>query len=86
MIEKDKIIHASVCATASAAVMLLFRLIGSAICESIISAALVAMGMGVTKEFADSLNPNNKWDWFDLLADLIGAIIGILFSLPLWLR
>lgn len=33
---------------------------------------------GICKEFWDSRKPNNKWCWWDLLADIIGIALGIL--------
>ena len=31
------------------------------------------------------LNPNNKWDWYDVFADSIGTIIGLIVGSMLWL-
>ncbi len=38
----------------------------------------VAIVAAITKEYADSKSPNNKWDWLDILADVVGIIIGVL--------
>lgn len=37
---------------------------------------LTAMGLGFGKEFGDYAAPDNRWDWKDIGADLIGAVIG----------
>lgn len=40
----------------------------------------ISFATGVGKEYGDHINPNNKWDWYDILADAIGAICGTLVS------
>lgn len=37
-----------------------------------------SMGAGITKEWCDSHQPGNKWDWWDIAADVAGAIAGLL--------
>lgn len=37
---------------------------------------VASISAGVTKEYADSLNPNSEWSWGDILADFLGIIIG----------
>lgn len=44
---------------------------------------LTAMGTGVGKEYADKVSPTNHWDWYDILADSIGTIIGILLGVAI---
>jgi VanZ family protein len=39
-------------------------------------AGLAGVYGGVCKEFGDAQCPDNKFDWYDLLADVIGAVIG----------
>jgi hypothetical protein len=46
-------------------------------CAGGLAGLLTAMGTGVGKEYGDKINPYNKWDWCDILADLIGTIVGI---------
>ena len=36
----------------------------------------LAVGLAIGKEYGDSQSPNNKWDWWDILADVIGIIVG----------
>jgi len=36
----------------------------------------LSMATGLGKEYADHINPNNKWDWYDIFADVLGAITG----------
>lgn len=35
-----------------------------------------ALAMGVGKEYGDECAENNNWDWDDVAADIVGAIIG----------
>lgn len=35
-----------------------------------------AIGLGIGKEYGDSKAKGNKWDWWDILADGIGVIVG----------
>ena len=37
---------------------------------------LFGLGLGLGKEFGDEKSPNNKWDWMDILADVVGVIVG----------
>ena len=41
----------------------------------------LAVGLSVGKEYGDSKAPGNKWDWYDILADVIGIVIGLLLVL-----
>jgi hypothetical protein len=40
--------------------------------------ASFALGLGVGKEYGDSACPNNKWDWWDILADVLGIAFGLI--------
>lgn len=35
-----------------------------------------ALAMGIGKEYGDECAEGNKWDWQDVLHDVLGAIIG----------
>lgn len=39
--------------------------------------AAFALGLGVGKEYGDSRAINNKWDWLDFFADLLGILAGL---------
>lgn len=66
-IGKDKILHFLVNFTCS----FLFGIYG------------VALGVGLSagKEYGDYKAVNNKWDWYDILADGIGLFVGYLLHL-----
>ena len=46
--------------------------------EMLISSFSVALAAGLGKEIADHLNPYNKWDWKDVLADVLGTLTGLI--------
>lgn len=41
----------------------------------------LAVGLAIGKEYGDSKSPNNKWDWYDILADGVGVVIGTIIHL-----
>ena len=41
----------------------------------------LAVGLSLGKEYGDSKAPCNKWDWYDILADAIGIVTGLLLVL-----
>ena len=67
--QKDKLIHV----LASCGLSLIFSiLIGWEL------AAIFTFAIGVGKELYDSQQPDNYFDWFDLLAGVAGIIVGVL--------
>jgi uncharacterized protein YfiM (DUF2279 family) len=38
--------------------------------------AFFALGLGLGKEYGDSKASGNKWDWWDIVADVVGIVIG----------
>lgn len=41
----------------------------------------LAVGLSLGKEYGDSKAPSNKWDWYDIFADAIGIVIGLILVL-----
>jgi hypothetical protein len=39
------------------------------------------VGLGLGKEYGDSKAKGNRWDWFDIIADLVGISLGLLLAL-----
>lgn len=37
---------------------------------------MLSIGLAVGKEYGDKRCPGNKWDWYDILADSIGLVLG----------
>lgn len=60
-IGKDKILHFGV--------NCLFALFG-------LYGVFFGLGASVGKEYGDSKAKGNKWDWYDIVADCIGLIVG----------
>lgn len=75
-ISKDKKLHFTCCMLIAFAVTILIGLLSNWYVGGL-AGLLTAMGTGVGKEYGDKINPYNKWDWYDILADLIGTIVGI---------
>jgi uncharacterized protein YfiM (DUF2279 family) len=40
--------------------------------------AAFALGLGIGKEYGDSRAVGNKWDWLDIVADVLGCAVGYL--------
>jgi len=76
MIAKDKKLHFICCMLIALATTILIGVLSNWYAGSL-AGLLTAMGTGVGKEYGDKINPYNKWDWYDILADLIGTIVGI---------
>lgn len=75
-ISKDKKLHFTCCLLIALVTTILIGLLSNWYAGSL-AGLLTAMGTGVGKEYGDKINPYNKWDWYDILADLIGTIVGI---------
>ena len=86
----DKTKHLLVCATTSALASLGFALLlwvslVVTSCEELMehllapvwfSGVACALAMGIGKEYGDECAEGNSWDWDDVAADVVGAIIG----------
>ena len=82
--------HLLVCAISSALAsvgiaLLIWMSLVVASCEELMehllapvwfSGVACALAMGVGKEYGDECAENNNWDWQDIAADIVGAIIG----------
>ena len=44
-------------------------------------AVLITIGLGIIKEIYDSYQPNNKFDWWDMVANLVGIGFGVLICM-----
>lgn len=86
----DPMKHLLVCATAAAlasAGIALFMWVSLVVtsCEELMEHLLApvwfaglacALAMGVGKEYGDECAEGNNWDWDDVAADIVGAIVG----------
>ena len=78
---EDKIIHAVVCSLATLVIGACFLPLGW---HCILIGAFFALGLGLGKEYGDSKASGNKWDWLDILADVVGMVIGSGTLFLLW--
>ena len=79
-IAKDKQLHFICCMLIASVITFTLGLISNWYTGGI-AGLLTAIGTGVGKEYGDSKAIGNKWDWYDILADSIGTIVGILIGL-----
>lgn len=83
--QKDKILHFLACAALTVLTMILFFIVNSPYYYAALAGILVSTAAAWGKEYGDKVNPNNKWDWHDVIADSIGTIFGLILSSGLWL-
>lgn len=83
--QKDKILHFLACAALTVLTMILFFIVNSPYYYAALAGILVSTAAAWGKEYGDKVNPNNTWDWYDVIADSIGTIVGVILSSILWL-
>lgn len=84
MIPIDKAKHFMICAAVAMCMMVLMRIINTLPTVAFLASIMCSIALGAGKEYGDSCNPYNIWDWKDFLADIIGGFIGSIFGLLLW--
>lgn len=72
----DKVKHFLVCWATSLFTGMLMIATGCNWWQSAIVGFMTAMALGVGKEYGDSKAQGNYWDWWDILADAVGALLG----------
>lgn len=72
----DKLIHFGVCMAIAFTAALLVGMAGSNALGAVAGGVLTAMGAGAGKECGDMMSPTNRWDWWDIAADLCGTVAG----------
>ena len=83
--QKDKILHFSACAVITFLTISIFFIINTSFCIAALAGMLTSTAAAWGKEYGDKVNPHNKWDWKDILADSIGTLAGVLLGGILWL-
>lgn len=78
-ITKDKKLHFTCCMLIALVVTFILGTMSNWYVGAM-AGLLTAMGTGVGKEYGDAKSPNNKWDWYDILADALGALTGVIIS------
>ena len=72
----DKVLHFLVCCIGTILVSIGTFFLGNT--ASLFCGGLFSLGLGLGKEYGDNEASGNKWDWYDILADLAGIAVGIL--------
>lgn len=78
----DKLLHFIISLLATFIATSLISFLGEA--PALIGGSLLAIGLGLGKEYGDSKAPGNKWDWWDIAADLLGIATAVILMLFLW--
>lgn len=73
---KDKLYHFAACAIVALVTSFTMLFLHSTYAISLLSGTLSGIAIGVGKEYGDFKAVGNKWDWYDLLADIIGSVFG----------
>ena len=73
---KDKVLHFFVCFFATIIISLCTFWLGMV--SSLMCGGLFALGLGLGKEYGDSKASGNKWDWLDIVSDLLGIAVAVL--------
>lgn len=81
-IGKDKVAHYFVCFFATVCVSIPCFKLGQ--WGSILCGALFALGLGLGKEYGDSKASGNRWDWLDILADVLGIGTAVVSLMIAW--
>lgn len=79
-ITKDKWLHFTCCMLIALVVTMILGMMSNWYVGALAGLS-TAMGTGVGKEYGDAKSPGNKWDWKDILADLVGAAVGIVIGI-----
>lgn len=72
----DKFLHAFLCLIIAFMAGVMQLGLGSTLAGCLVGGAVPAMAVGLTKEWTDK-SYGGKFDFADLLADIIGTIVGI---------
>lgn len=72
---KDKFLHFGVSCVATLVCGFCMFFLGKA--GAILCGAWFGVGLGLGKEYGDSKASGNYWDWFDILADGVGILVGV---------
>ncbi|MCM1217657.1 MAG: hypothetical protein NC548_24460 [Lachnospiraceae bacterium] len=80
-LQNDKIQHFAVCFLLAAIVSVIVAFMSKNTGAAIFAGASSAMALGVGKEYGDEKASENFWDWKDISADALGAVLGACFGL-----
>lgn len=75
-ISQDKIKHFTVCFAVAFIASSVEAGCGASYMHALIAGIIAGGAIGVGKEYGDKCAPGNKWDWYDIAADMSGAVSG----------
>lgn len=80
-IGEDKKLHITCCLLVAAFIGSILAVSHTALWVIAFISFISAMLCGLAKEYGDHINPHNKWDWYDIVADGVGALLGSIIVL-----
>lgn len=75
-VSRDKILHFAVCAVVALILAIVIALLSKDFLCSAVAGIYSGTAIGVGKEYGDYKAVGNRWDWYDMVADILGAIAG----------
>ncbi|MBQ7204944.1 MAG: hypothetical protein IJS04_03785 [Muribaculaceae bacterium] len=75
----------SCCCVITVAMMAVYRIVKIDFWLSVAVCSLVPSLIGVCKEWDDSTEPGNRWDWGDIRDNEIGVAVGTAIGCLFWL-
>lgn len=75
-IQTDKIKHLAVCFIVSTSASVIESAFGATYSLSFLAGMIAGLAIGVGKEYGDKCAIGNRWDWNDIIADAVGALLG----------
>lgn len=75
-IQQDHLKHFVVCLVVAFSASSIEAGCGASFIQSFVAGIIAGGAIGVGKEYGDHCAPGNKWDWSDITADVIGAVVG----------
>ena len=75
-IQQDHLKHFGVCLVVAFLASSIEAGCGASFSQSFVAGIIAGGAIGVGKEYGDHCAPENKWDWSDITADVIGAVVG----------
>lgn len=73
------------CCAMAFVLMAVYRIFGMGYWLTLAVCAVVPTLMGIVKEWDDSREPGNRWDWGDIRDNEIGTAVGLAVGSLLWL-
>lgn len=74
--QQDHIKHFGVCLAVALSASSIEAGCGASFGLSFVAGIIAGGAIGVGKEYGDMCAPGNKWDWKDIAADIVGAVVG----------